>query len=64
MVINEYEVKRFRYLFAQEFIKGKILDVSSVPYMNYYTSKILLNSKVKEVWNNYFFDNNNEYFIY
>ena len=63
MVINEYEVKRFRYLFAQEFIKGKILDVSSVPYMNYYTSKILLNSKVKEVWNNYFFDNNNEYVI-
>ena len=63
MEINEYEAKRFRYLFAKEFLKGKILNISSTSYMDYYGSKILLNSKVKEIWNNHLPDNNNEYVI-
>ena len=63
MEINEYEAKRLRYMFAKEFLKGKILNISSTSYMDYYGSKMLLNSKVKEIWNNHFLDNNNEYVI-
>ena len=50
-------------MFAKEFLKGKILNISSTSYMDYYGSKILLNSKVKEIWNNHLPDNNNEYVI-
>ena len=63
MEINEYEAKRFRYMFAKEFLKGKILNISSTSYMDYYGSKILLNSKVKEIWNNHLPDDNSEYVI-